>query len=293
MQADSTFVEVAGKSVRLSHLSKVLFPDDGITKAEVLLYYQTIAPVLLPHIRGRPLTLKAFPHGVKGRPYYRRKLAATTPPWVNRVELDDGFGPVVEDEADLMWVVNQDSVELHPWLSRREDLHHPDLLVFDLDPGSRMPFPRLCEAATVLKEALDRLGIESWPKTSGSIGLHVLVGIRPEFDFEEVHTWVIAVARVLTDRRPDLFSMDYTKSRRTEKALLDHNQVGYGRTTASIYSVRPLPLAPVSAPLTWEEVESGKVTADQFTIKTMPKRVESMGDVAVGLTSSDQRLPHL
>jgi bifunctional non-homologous end joining protein LigD len=293
MRDDSTYVEVAGKSLRLTHLSKVLFPDDGITKAELLLYYQTVAPILLPHLRGRPLTLKAFPHGIKGRPYYRHKLAATTPPWVNRVELDDGFGPVVEDEADLMWVVNQDSIELHPWLSRREDLHHPDLLVFDLDPGPRIPFQRLCEAAMVLKEALDSLGVESCPKTSGSIGVHVLVGIKPEFDFEEVHTWVIAIARVLNERRQDLFSMDYTRSRRTDKVLLDHNQVGFGRTTASIYSVRPLPGAPVSAPLTWEEVESGKITIDQFTIKTMPKRLESMGDVAVRLTSSTQRLPHL
>ena len=293
MRDDSTFVEVAGKSLRLTHLSKVLFPDNGITKAELLLYYQTVAPILLPHLRGRPLTLKAFPHGVKGRPYYRRKLASTTPTWVSRVELHDGFGPVVEDEADLLWVINQDSIELHTWLSRGEDLHHPDLLVFDLDPGPRLPFPRLCEAATILKDALDRLGVDSCPKTSGSLGIHVLVGIRPEFDFEEVHTWVIAIARVLSERRPDLFTMDYTRSRRTDKVLLDHNQVGYGRTTASIYSVRPLPGAPVSAPLAWEEVESGRVTPGDFTIKTMPKRLQAMGDVAVGLTLSTQRLPHL
>ena len=132
MQSEGTFVEVGGKTVRLSHLSKVLFPDDGITKAEILLYYQTVAPFLIPHLRGRPLTLKAFPNGIKERPYYRRKLAATTPPWVSRVELDDGFGPVIENEADLLWVVNQDSVELHPWLSRRVDLHHPDLLVMEV-----------------------------------------------------------------------------------------------------------------------------------------------------------------
>ena len=292
MQSEGTFVEVSGKTVRLSHLSKVLFPDDGITKAEILLYYQTVAPFLLPHLRGRPITLKAFPNGIKERPYYRRKLAATTPPWVSRVELDDGFTPVIEDEADLLWVVNQDSVEIHPWLSRREDLRHPDLLVFDLDPGPRMPFERLCEAATVIKEALGTLGVESWPKTSGSNGLHILVGIRPEYEFEEVHSWAIAIDRVLTDRRPDLFSMDYTRSRRTEKVLLDHNQIGYGRTTASIYSVRPLPGAPVSAPVTWEEVASG-VTPQQFSIKTLPERLNTLGDLAVGLTGVGQSLPHL
>ena len=271
----------------------MLFPDDGITKAGLLLYYQTVATVLLPHLRGRPLTLKAFPNSVKERPYYRRRLASTTPDWVSRVEFEDGFGPVVEDVADLLWVVNQDSVELHPWLSRRENLMKPDLLVFDLDPGTLLPFERLCEAATVVKEALDSLDVESWPKTSGANGLHILVSLVPTFDFEEVHTWVIAVARILSQRRPDLFSMDYTRSRRTEKVLLDHNQIGYGRTTASIYSVRPLPGAPVSAPLTWDEVASGSITPGEFTINTMPDRLGSMGDVAVRLTQSMNLLPHL
>ena len=287
------FVEVDGKSLRLTHLSKILFPQDGITKAELLLYYQTVAPTLIPHLRGRPLTLKAFPHGIMERPYYRRHLAATSPPWLSRVDLDDGQVPIVEDVADLLWVVNQDSVEIHSWLSRRENLDRPDVLLFDLDPGSRMPFERLCEAAIILKEALDSLGIVSVPKTSGANGLHVMVGIKPEFDFEEVHTWVIAIARVLTERRPDLFSMDYTRSRRTEKVLLDHNQVGYGRTTASIYSVRPLPGAPVSTPLLWEEVQRGDISPDQFTIKTVPDRIDAMGDLAVSVIGSEQRLPHL
>ncbi len=198
---------------------------------------------------------------------------------------------MVEDLADLLWVVNQDSVELHPWLSRRGALHQPDLLVFDLDPGPRMSFERLCEAAIVIKEALAALGVGCWPKTSGANGLHVLVGIAPEFDFEEAHTWAIGIDRVLCDRRPDLFTMDYTRNRRTEKVLLDHNQVGFGRTTASIFSVRPLAGAPVSAPVTWQEVEAG-VRPQQFNIKNLPERLAAIGDVAAGL-SAGQRLPHL
>ena len=145
----------------------------------------------------------------------------------------------------------------------------------------------------VVKEALDSLGLESFPKTSGANGLHVLVGFQPEFDFEEVHTWVIAVDRVLTEHRPDLFTMDYTRSRRTDKVLLDHNQVGFGRTTASIYSVRPLSGAPVSAPLLWSEVESGEITPGLFTIKTLPGRLEEMGDLASAVNGSEQRLPHI
>ena len=156
-----------------------------------------------------------------------------------------------------------------------------------------MLFSRLCESAMVVKDALDALGVESFPKTSGANGLHVLVGFQPEFDFAEVHTWVIAVDRVLSGHRPDLFTMDYTRSRRTDKVLLDHNQVGYGRTTASIYSVRPLPGAPVSAPLLWSEVESGEITPSLFTIKTLPERLDAMGDLAAAVNGTEQRLPHI
>ncbi|MBI3954054.1 MAG: DNA polymerase domain-containing protein [Chloroflexi bacterium] len=285
--------EVAGKPLRITHPSKVLFPQDGITKAELLQYYLQIAPALLPHIRGRPLIIKAFPHGIQGRPYHRRWLTPQAPAWLPRVDLEEGAAPVVEDAADLLWVVNQDSVELHPWLARRGDLLHPDLALFDLDPGPQVPFRRICEAALVVKEALDRLGVQSWPKTSGANGLHVLVGIQPRYGFEEVHTWVIAVARVLCEHRRDLFTMDYTRSRRVDKVLVDHNQVGYGRSTASIYSVRPLPQGPVSAPLTWREVASGDITPGQFTLRNMPARLAALGDVAAGLVESRQPLPDL
>ena len=287
------FIDIGDKRVRLSHLPKVLFPGDGYTKADLFLYYQTVAPVLIPHLRGRPVTMKAFPNGIMERPYYRRRLAENTPRWLSRVELEGGYGPVIEDDADLLWVVNKDSVEIHSWLSRVERLNNPDLLVFDLDPGPRMPFARLCEAAMVVKEALDALGLESFPKTSGANGLHVLVGFQPEYEFHEVHTWVIGVDRVLAQHRPDLFTMDYTRSRRTDRVLLDHNQVGFGRTTASIYSVRPLPGAPVSTPVQWSEVEEGGLTPSRFTIKTLPERLGAMGDLAAGLNETRQRLPHI
>ena len=286
-------IDVDGKLLRVTHLSKVLFPDEGITKAEVMRYYSDTAPNLLPHIRGRPLTLKAFPHGISGRPYYRRQLGAGTPSWLSRIELEHGPAPVVEDMADLLWVVNQDSIELHPWLARRDDLGHPDQLIFDLDPGVQTPFQRTCEAALVVKSTLDEFGIESWPKTTGSKGLHVTVGISPEYEFDDVRAWVLGVARVLAQHRPDLFTVGYSRRDRIGKVLIDYNQVGYGRTTASIYSVRPLSNAPVSAPLTWGEVESGEIVPDQFTIRTMPERLTSLGDVASGLVDSYQKLPHL
>ena len=286
-------VDVEGKPLRVTHLSKVLFPEDGITKAELLRYYFNVAPALLPHIRERPLTLKAFPHGIAERPYYRRHLRPSDPSWLPRAEIEEGPAPFIEDVADLMWVANQDAVELHPWLSRKGDLAHPDQLLFDLDPGPDLPMARLCEAAMILKDMLDQMNLESWPKTSGSKGLHVLVGIAAEYEFDDVRTWVMAVARILAEHRPDLFTAGYGRRDRVGRVLVDYNQIGYGRTTASIYSVRPLNNAPVSAPLTWDEVASSNFTIDQFNIGSMPDRLAAVGDVAAGLLESRQALPLL
>ncbi|PZC47517.1 MAG: bifunctional non-homologous end joining protein LigD, partial [Chloroflexi bacterium] len=222
-EPEATYVEVEGRTVRLTHLDKVLFPDDGITKAEILQYYVTVAPYLLPHIRGRPLTLKAFPHGINGRPYYRRKLAATAPAWLPRAPFEDGFSPYIENLPDLMWVANQDSVELHPWLSRQENLLHPDLLLFDLDPGRGVPFSRICEGAVIVRDALAQIDIQSWAKTSGGAGMHILFGINPDYDFQQTHDWVRAVATVLAQSQPTLFTVNYSKEKRVGKLLLDYN----------------------------------------------------------------------
>lgn len=292
-QPEVLLADVDGRTVRVTHVDKVLFPDDGITKAEVLQYYLSAAPYLLPHISGRPLTLKAFPHGIMGRPYYRRNLADSTPAWVSRVQLDEGPGPVIRSLADLVWVVNLDSIELHPWLSREDDLAHPDLILFDLDPGPNLPLSRLCEAAVVVRDALRQMGVECFPKTTGSKGIHILIGIRPEYDFEETRSWVLGVARVLASHRPDLLTVGYGRPERVNRVLLDYNQIGWGRTTASIYSVRPYPGAPVSTPLSWEEVESAKIAPNSITIRDMQRRFESVGDVAAGLLTSSQKLPHL
>lgn len=290
-EEEPLLAQVAGKLVRVTHPSKVLFPDDGITKAEILQYYLSVAPHLLPHLKGRPVILKAWPHGIKGRPYYRHRIPDGAPPWLSRVDTDEGPAPVVQDEADLLWVANQDSVELHPWLSRRERLTHPDLLLFDLDPGPLVAFRQVCEAALALREALEGLGLQCWAKTSGGGGIHVMVGLEPRHEFKDVHAWAFGVARALAEHRKGLLTVDYAKAHRTDKVLIDHGQIRYGQSTVSIYSVRPLPGATVSAPVTWEEVASGTLRPRQFTLRTMPERLAASGDVAAGLAASRQALP--
>ena len=288
-------VEVDGQRLRITHPSKVMFPDEGITKAEILQYYLAIAPVLMPHIHDRPVIIHAFPLGVKERPYHRRWISGQAPRWLSRVHVDeeDDDAPVIRTVADLMWVVNADSIELHPWQSCAAHLHEPDLMVFDLDPGQGTPFERTREAALVIKEVLEELGLVSQAKTTGGKGIHVGVGIAPEQDHETVRQWVLKVASLIREHRGDLFTTDYAHHRRVGKVLLDYNQNGFGRSTAGIYSVRPMPGATVSAPLTWEEVARGDLSPEQFTIHTVPERVERLGDVAKDVPSANQKLPAL
>ena len=288
-------VEVDGQRLRVTHPSKVMFPDEGITKAEVLQYYLTIAPALMPHIRDRPVIIHAFPMGVKERPYHRRWISSQAPRWLSRVHVDEenDDAPVIGTVADLVWVVNSDSIELHPWQSRAAHLRQPDLVVFDLDPGQGTPFERTCEAALVVKEVMDELGLRCQAKTTGGKGIHVNVGIAPDGDHEAVRQWVLKVSTIIREHRSDLFTTDYAHHRRVGKVLLDYNQNGFGRSTAGIYSVRPLPGATVSAPVTWEEVASGELSPAQFTIHTVPERVERLGDVAKDVPGEKQKLPAL
>ncbi len=292
-QEEPTFTDIDGHLIRLTHLSKVLFPDDGITKAEILRFYFGNVDLIMPHLEGRPVTLKAFPHGITGRPYYRRNLSATTPDWVSRINLTEGANPVIKNAADLMWVVNQDSIELLTWLARVSDLDRPDQAIFDLDPGDGLQNERLCEAAEVLMSTLDDMGLKSWAKTSGSKGIHILVGIEPDKVHEEVRAWVLAVARVMVEFRPDLYTIGYSKENRRGRVLIDYNQNGFGRTTASIYSVRPLPGAPISAPVTRNEIRDGVVTPRMYGIRNIEARLADVGDVAAGLVSDRQKLAYI
>ena len=293
MAKDAQIVTIAGKRLRISSLDKAMFPDDGITKAEILDYYLEFAPVLIPHIRRRPLTLLAWPHGIVDHPYYRKWLTDSAPKWLHRTTIEGQETPIVEDEADLMWVINQDSIELHTRLSRADDLERPDLLLFDLDPGPEAGFVKVCRAAIIVRDALKQLGVRSWAKVSGSKGIHLMSPLDMTHDFDQVHEWSEAFAKVLAGQYPDVFTVSYNKDLRGNKVLLDHNQIRKSRNTASIYSIRPLPGAPISAPVAWEEVESAEIEATSFKLTDIRGRIEEHGDLAGELLENSYALPHI
>jgi bifunctional non-homologous end joining protein LigD len=273
-------VERAG--VAITHPEKVLFPDDGITKGDLAAYYEAIAPVMVPHLRGRPVTMERFPAGIGRKGFIQKDVSKGFPSWLERVEVPkkDGFvhHPVVTDARSLVWLANQNSITPHVWTSRTPDLYHPDICVFDLDPSIDAP-DMLRTAALQLRDLLDELGLPSWVKTSGSKGFHIVVPLDGKTDTGNVAGFAHAVGTMLVIRDPKNLTQEFHKVDRGRRILIDTGRNGYSATFAAAYAARAKRGAPVSAPCTWEEVESGKVHPQSFTIRTMPERMEAVGDL--------------
>jgi bifunctional non-homologous end joining protein LigD len=270
----------------ITHPDKVLFPGEspggGITKGELASYYEAIAPVMLPHLRARPVTMERYPAGIGEKGFLQKDVKQGFPEWLERVEAPKKDGVVhyaiVCDVRSLMWVVNQNTITLHVWVSRAPDLFHPDICVFDLDPSEDDPHA-LLEGALALRALLDELGLPSWIKTSGSKGFHIVVPLDGKSDSEVVSHFAHAVGAVLVRRLPVLFTQEFSKADRGRRIFIDTGRNGYGATFAEVYAVRAKPGAPVSAPCTWEEVESGEVHPRTFTLRTMASRVGTKGDL--------------
>jgi bifunctional non-homologous end joining protein LigD len=266
----------------ITHPDKVLFPDDGISKGELAAYYEAIAPVMLPHLRARPITMERFPNGIGEKGFLQKDVKKGFPDWLERVEAPKKDGVVhyaiVRDVRSLLWVVNQNTITPHVWVSRAPDLFHPDICVFDLDPSEDNP-ETLRAAALALRELLAGLGLPSWPKTSGSKGFHFVVPLDGKADSGVVSHFAHHVGVLLVKRHPDLFTQEFSKADRGTRILIDTGRNGYGATFAAAYAVRPKPGAPVSAPCTWEELERGEVGPRTFTLRTMADRVAKVGDL--------------
>ena len=292
---DTADVEADGRKVHLTNLRKPFWPDEGITKGDLLRYYLAIAPALLPHLTDRAMVMKRYPNGAAGKFFFMKRAPSPRPDWIEICPIEHGSGdviqfPMIQDLASLLWVVNLGCIDLNPWYARCDDVDRPDFLHFDLDPVPGASFATVLETALVVRDALDTLGMRSFAKTTGSRGIHVYVPIARGPTQKQVWTFAKALAMTLESRHPDTITAEYKVSDRPHgRVLVDYNQNAWGRTLASIYSVRPNKLPTVSTPVSWEEVETG-VAIEDFTIENVPERVRRIGDLWKPLLSTRGRV---
>jgi bifunctional non-homologous end joining protein LigD len=275
---------VGGRVVTLTNLRKPFWTAEGLTKRDLLQYYVDLAPVLLPHLRDRAMVMKRYPNGAGGPFFFMKRAPSPRPEWIETCSIEHGSGsiidfPMVQDVASLLWVVNLGCIDLNQWYARCDDTDRPDYLHFDLDPVKGADFDQVRQTALVLRDALDGLKMPSYPKTTGSRGIHVYVPIVRGPTQKQVWGVAKSLAQALAVARPGLITAEYRVAKRpVGRVLVDYNQNAWGRTLASVYSVRPRPRAPVSAPLTWDEVESG-VGIEDFRLDNMAARVAREGDL--------------
>jgi bifunctional non-homologous end joining protein LigD len=289
--------------IHITHPDRVLFPDDGITKAHLVDYYAAVAEVMVPHVKGRPLTLWRYPHGIDEQGFVQQDFADTVPDWMGSAEVAKESGtvvhPVVDRREALVWLANQNCITPHTWLSRQDRLDEPDLIVFDLDP-STSDFAPVRVAARACADVLDDLGLTSYLKTTGSRGLHVVVPLRRGADFDTVRQFARDVATVVAADDPDHRTVEQRKDKRGDRIYLDVMRNAYAQTAVAPYAVRAHRGAPVATPLDWDELRGRGLKPDRFTIRDVPKRIAEQGDPwadmrrrARSLTRPMQRLAKL
>lgn len=266
----------------ITHPEKILFPDDGITKGELAAYYETIAPLMLPHLAGRPITMERFPAGLAAKGFLQKNVIKGFPDWLKRVEAPKKGGtvhyPLADDRRSLQWIANQNTITLHVWPSRVPRIDRPDICVFDLDPSHDEP-DVLRTAALNVRTVLADFGFTSWVKTSGSKGYHIVAPMKKGATFRDSGKLATRVADVLIARDPEHLTLEFSKADRHGRILVDIGRNRPGATFAAAYTVRSKPGAPVSAPCTWSELESGEVHPQSFTLRTMHERIEKVGDL--------------
>jgi bifunctional non-homologous end joining protein LigD len=287
------------RELRLSNLDKVFWPDGDVTKGDLLRYYRAIAPVLVPHLKDRPFTMRRYPDGAYREAFFQKDAPKHMPEWVPRYRAlvstrDRSRGkkwvdfPLVNDELALLWMVNMGCIDMNTWYSRIDKPDRPDFVLFDLDPTPDVPWRQTVEVALILKGLLDQLGLGSFPKTSGGKGFHVLVPLDRRSTFEKTREFSEMVAGAIARAHPKLATTEWAKARR-RGVLIDANQNGEGKTIASAYSVRPKPGAPVSTPLAWDEV-GDKLNPAIYTMPVVIDRVDNLGDLYAPMLTTRQSL---
>jgi bifunctional non-homologous end joining protein LigD len=292
---EHAIVEVCGQELRVSSPSKVFFPQRGLTKLDLVNYYVECEQAVVRHLRERPTVMKRWVDGVEGKPFFQKRVPDSAPEWLQTATVTFPSGRharelVPNDAAHLVWGVNLGVIDWNPWPVRRSDLDHPDELRVDLDPGPGVPFSEVREVALTVREVLSEHGLEGFPKTSGSRGMHIYVRLVPEHGFEEVRRAALALAREVERRMPHRATSRWWKEER-EGVFIDYNQNARDRTVASAYSVRAVPDARVSCALGWEEVPD--VDPAELTLETVPARLQKLGDPSAGIDEHPERLESL
>lgn len=293
---DASDIELAvgARKVRLTNLRKIFWPGLGLTKRDLLQYYADVAAVLLPHLANRAMVMKRYPNGADGKCFFMKRAPAPRPDWIETCAIEHASGsvidfPMVQDAASLLWLINLGCIDLNPWYARCDDVDRPDYLHFDLDPVPGADFETVRQTAFVVRDALLGLGMQPLAKTTGSRGIHVYVPIVRGPTQKDVWRFAKRFAREVAALRPQLITAEYRIAKRPSgRVLVDYNQNAWGRTLASLYSPRPRPLATVSAPVRWVELEQG-ATTDDFTMANMPARIDTLGDLWASLLSERGR----
>lgn len=287
-------VKIGDRVVKLTNLDKFFWPRLGVTKRDLIQYYLDVAPALLPHLRDRAMVMKRYPNGAAGEFFFMKRAPSPRPDWIEICHIAHGSRgvinfPMIQDLASLMWVINLGCIDLNEWYARCDDVDKPDYLHFDLDPVPGASFETVCEAALLVKLGLDSLKIPSYAKTTGSRGIHVYIPIKRGPTQKQVWTFAKEFAYALASHSPKLLTAIYQVSKRPKgRVLVDYNQNAWGRTLASVYSVRPKEVPSVSTPVTWKELERG-IKIDDFRIDNVPARVKRLGDLWKPLTSAKGR----
>jgi bifunctional non-homologous end joining protein LigD len=291
--------ELQEGAVKLSNLDKVFWEDEGITKGDLLDYYRAVAPAVIPHLRDRPFTMRRYPDGAYGKAFFQKDAPKGMPEWIPRFHVQVSTrerpprrrwidAPLVNEERALLWMVNMGCIDLNAWYSRVDRPERPDFVLFDLDPSPDVGFAEVVQVALVVKQALDALGLASFPKTSSAEGMHVLVPVERRYSYAQTREFCEIVAGALARTHRGLVTTEWSKAKR-RGVLIDANQNGEGKTIASVYSVRPRPGAPVSTPLRWDEVDES-LDPTAFTMDVVLERIRRHGDLFEGVLTTRQRL---
>ncbi len=287
-------LEIDGHAVNLTNLGKVFWPSSRVTKRDLLQYYADVGPALGPHLRDRAMVMKRYPNGVRGKCFFMKRAPSPRPDWIKTCSIEHGSGnvidfPMAQDMASLLWLVNLGCVDLNQWYSRCDDIDRPDYVHFDLDPVEGTPFARVRDVAMIVGEALEKLGMKTYVKTTGASGIHIYVPIVRGPLQKHVWGFAKALARNLEELHPKIVTAEYRIAKRPRgRVLVDYNQNAWGKTLASAYSARPQAEPTVSTPVTWKEIEGGVEIGD-FTIRNVPARLKKLGDLWAPLNATKGR----